>query len=113
MNTAIRIALLVAGLVAVGGGAVMVYVLFEGAAGAARRGVIADDPLSRVQAVAVDQAALVAPSYLLLSIGHLFGVMAVVRRHGRTPLKVHHLLTAAVLASATLVLIATPFLFIG
>ncbi len=113
MNTAIRVALGVAGLQAVGGGVVIVYVLLDGAAGAARKGVIAADPLSRLNVVAVDHAWFVALAYLLLCVGYLFGVLAVVRRHGRTPLKLHHLLTAVVLASASLVLVATPFLFIG
>lgn len=113
MNTAIRIALAVAGLVAVGGAGAMVFILFEGAAAAARQGVIASDPMTILRAVAVDQAGFVVMSFLLLCMGYLLGVLAVVRQHGRTPLKLHHLLIAVVLASSTVVLLGTPFLFAG
>lgn len=112
MYTAIRIALGVACLVAVGGGGGLLALVFQGAAACARSGTHAT-PLEVLEAAVVDQAAFVALGYFLLFIGYLFGTQAVARRRGfsrRTPV---HLMIAAVLASATLVLVGTPFLFAG
>ena len=52
-------------------------------------------------------------AYFILFVGYLFGVRAVVRRRWNVPTKLHHLFVAATLASATVVLVGTPFLFIG
>lgn len=112
MNTAIRIALGFAAVVAVGGAGALLFFLFQGAAGCARSGGHAL-PVEVLKVAVVDQAAFVALGYFILFIGYLFGTQAVARRRGfsrRTPV---HLMTAAVLASATVVLLGTPFLFLG
>lgn len=108
MNTAIRIALGVASAVAVGGAGSLVFFVFRMAATC---GTSRHDPLAVLKAAVVDQGVFVALGYFLLFIGYLFGVRAVVRRRWNVPTKLHHLFVAAVLASATLVLVATPFLF--
>lgn len=110
MNTAIRVSLAVAGLVAVGEAAALIYFVFMGAAGCAGgRG----RPADVFRAAVVDQAAFVSLGYFLLCVGYLFGVRAVVRRRWNVPTKLHHLLIAAVLATATVTVIGTPFLFAG
>lgn len=112
MHTAIRVALAVACVVAVGGASLLVFLVFQGAAACAGSGFHAT-PLEVLEAAVIGQAAFVALGYFLLFIGYLFGTQAVARRRGfsrRTPV---HLMTAAVLASATVVLVGTPFLFAG
>jgi len=113
MNTAIRIALGVAAVVAVGGAGALLFFLFQGAAGCTRSMNVKTGPLDVLKVAVIDQAVFVAFGYFVLFIGYLFGTQAVARRRGfsrRTPV---HLMTAAVLASATVVLLGTPFLFVG
>lgn len=112
MNTAIRIALGVAAVVAVGGGGGLLFLVFQGAAACATSGVHAT-PLQVLEAAVVGQAMFVALAYVTLFAGFLFGTQAVAKRRGfsrRTPF---HLMVAALLASASAVLIGTPFLFAG
>ena len=112
MNTAIRVALGVAAVVGVVGGGGLLFLIFQGAAACARSGAHAT-PMEVFEAAVVGQPAFVTLAYATLFIGFLFGTQAVARRRGfsrRTPA---HLLIAAILASATLVLVAVPFLFGG
>ncbi len=112
MNTVIRITLGVAAIVAVGGAAGLVFLVFQGAAACARSGVHAT-PLEVLEAAVVDQAMFVGLGFFVLFAGYLLGVRAVVRRLWHVPTRLDHLLIAAVLASATLVLVAVPFMFAG
>jgi hypothetical protein len=112
MNTAIRIALGVACVVAIGGAGWLLALVFQGAAACAGSGFHAT-PLEVLEAAVIGQAAFVALGYFVLFIGYLFGTQAVAKRRGfsrRTPV---HLMTAGVLATATVVLVGTPFLFAG
>jgi hypothetical protein len=109
MNTAIRIALAVAALVAVGGAGTLVFLIFQTAAGCAA-GKGAGEVL---QHAVVNQAPFLALGYCLLSVGYFFGVRAVVRRQWHVPTKPHHLFIATALATASVVLLAAPFVVLG
>lgn len=112
MNTAIRVALGVACVVAVGGAGWLVLLVFQGAAACAGSGFQAT-PMEVLEVAVINQAPFVALGFFLLFVGYLFGIQAVAKWRGfsrRTPV---HLMMAATLASATVVLIGTPFLFTG
>lgn len=111
MHTAIRIGLAVAGVVAVGGAAVLLHFVFRGAVGCATVGSALPSVPAVLQHALLDQAAFVTLAYFLLCVGYLFGVQSVVPLRGLSRRTPFHLMIAVTLASATAVTVAaTAFL---